>query len=107
MVADTSRNPNTADGSGNLAYSARCPAVRELVGTFGLTWLFACRGQIGERSLDLLPDPAERDPEDALAALQQVDDLVGRGAGVHARAVAHQRDLGQVARAMLAQVRDR
>src|SRR5690348_9922407 len=106
MVGDTSRNPNTTDGSGSLADSARCATACQLVAAVGLTWFFAHGGQVGERSLDLPPDPAERDPEDALATLQQVDDLVGRGAGVHARAVAHQRDLGQVARAVLAQVRD-
>src|SRR5882757_6421618 len=52
--------------------------------------------QLGQRTLDLTPDPTEGDPEDALAAGQQVDDLVRRGAHVHRGAVAHQRDLGQV-----------
>jgi hypothetical protein len=39
---------------------------------YGLTW------QSGEGALDLLPDPAECDAEDALAALEHVDDLVRR-----------------------------
>src|SRR5215472_10284372 len=54
-------------------------------------------GQVRERALDLLPDPPERDAEHALAALQQVDDFVSGSARVHARAVAHQRDLGNIA----------
>ena len=66
----------------------------------------ALTGQLGERTLDLAPDPADRDAEDALAALDQVDDLVGGGALVDAGAVAHQRDLGQVLDAALAQVAD-
>ena len=37
----------------------------------------ALAGQLGERALDLAPDAADRDAEDALAALEQVDDLVG------------------------------
>src|SRR5258707_11975356 len=87
-----------------LADSA-CPAAGELVGAGRTVGLFArVGGQVSQRALDLLPHPAERDPEHALAALQQVDDLVGRRAGVHTRAIAHQRDLGQVAGTMLAQV---
>jgi hypothetical protein len=42
-----------------------------------------------------------------LAALEQVDDLVGRGALVHARTVAHQRDLSEVLDAPLAERLDR
>src|SRR5258707_3045036 len=87
-----------------LADSAR-PAAGELVGAGRTAGLFArVGGQLSQRALDLLPHPAERDPEHALTALQQVDDLVGRRAGVHTRAIAHQRDLGQVAGTMLAQV---
>src|SRR5215469_3290956 len=40
-----------------------------------LVWQIAGR-KLGERAFDLLPDPAESDAEDALAALQQVDDFV-------------------------------
>src|SRR5215813_12310832 len=61
-------------------------------------------GQLGQGAFNLLPDPAERDPEHALAALQQVHDLVRGSALVHADAVAHQRDLSQVGRAALAQM---
>jgi hypothetical protein len=62
-------------------------------------------GELGQAPLHLLPDAAERDPEDPLAALEEVHHLVGRGALVHAHAVAHQRDLRQVPDAPVAQVR--
>src|SRR5699024_8244060 len=54
--------------------------------------------------LHLAPHAPDRDPEDALYALDQVDLFVGGGAFVHARAVAHQGDLGQVVDAALTQV---
>src|SRR5665648_682907 len=63
------------------------------------------RRQRGEGPLDLAPDPADRDAEDALAALHQVDDLIGGRALVDRRTVAHQGDLRQVLDAALAQVR--
>jgi hypothetical protein len=63
--------------------------------------------QFGQRAFDFLPDPAERDAEDALATLQQVDDLIRRGALVHADAVTHQSDLGQVGGPAVAQMLDR
>src|SRR5215469_14072886 len=95
-----------------LADSAR-PAAGELVrGRWLLTLresfaAGAVRRELGERALDLLPDLAKRDAEDALAALQQVHHLVARGARVHADAVAHQRDPGEVRGSVLAQERDR
>src|SRR5215207_4367748 len=61
---------------------------------------------LGQRALDLAPHPADRDAEDALAALDQVDDLVGRRALVDAGPVAHQGDLGQVVDPPLAEVAD-
>ena len=64
-------------------------------------------GQHGQVSLDLAPDPAERDAEHALTALEQVHHLVGGGALVDADPVAHQRHLGQVGGAAIAQVLDR
>src|SRR2546430_15983415 len=70
---------------------------------FPYTTLFRS-GQHGEVTLDLAPDPAERDAEHALTALQQVDHLVGGGALVDAAPVAHQRHLGQVGAAPVAQV---
>src|SRR5215831_16492733 len=48
------------------------------------------RRQLGERPVDLLPDPAERDPEHALPAGQQVHHLGRGGALVDADAVAHE-----------------
>jgi Kdo2-lipid IVA lauroyltransferase/acyltransferase len=89
---------------GGLPDSARA-AAGQFVGPGRMAGFFTrVGGQISQRALDLLPHPAERDPEHALAALQQVHDLVGRRAGVHARTIAHERDLGQVAGAMLAEV---
>src|SRR5580692_1934703 len=61
-------------------------------------------GQLGEFARDLLPHPAEGDAEDPLAARQEVVDLVRGGALVDADAVAHERDLGQVVGAAIAQV---
>src|SRR6185295_7648516 len=49
----------------------------------------ALAGQLRERPLDLAPDTTDRDAEDALPALQQVDDLVVAGALVDRGAVAH------------------
>ena len=77
------------------------PASRLGVGLGG-----ALGRQLGEGALDLRPDTADRDAEDALAALEQVDDLVVAGALVDRDAVAHQRDAGQVVGAALAQVLD-
>src|SRR5690625_1658427 len=68
--------------------------------------LGALGGQLGERALDLAPHPADGDAEHALATLDQVDDLVGARALVHARAVAHQGDPGEVVHATLVQVVD-
>ena len=58
-------------------------------------------GELGQGPLDLLPHPAHRDPEDPLAALDQVDDLVGAGALVDRGAVAHEGNSGQVLDAAL------
>src|SRR4051794_10572791 len=67
----------------------------------------ALAGQVGQRALDLAPDSADGDAEDALSALEQVDDLVVAGALIDRGAVAHQGDAGQVVGAALAQVLDR
>src|SRR5260370_1101395 len=64
-------------------------------------------GQLGQVARDLAPDPAESDDEPPLTALQQVDHLVGGRALVDADPVAHQRHLGQVGAAAVAQVLDR
>ena len=44
--------------------------------------------ELDELGLDLAQHLADRDAEDALAAAEEVDDLVARGAQVDARAVA-------------------
>ncbi len=63
--------------------------------------------QLDEGGLDLAEDLADGDAEDALAAADEVDDLVVGGAQVDARAVAHERGLGEVVDARLAQLVDR
>src|SRR5215469_781716 len=73
--------------------------LAELVGGLGR--------EIGERPVDLLPDPAERDPEHALPASQQVHHLGRGGALVDADAVAHEGEPGQVPGAAVPQVVDR
>ena len=60
-------------------------------------------GQLGEFSLDLAPDPADRDAEDALATGEKVDDLLCGGALVHGGTIAHQGDLGKVVDAAFTQ----
>src|SRR5579864_3478142 len=64
-------------------------------------------GQHRQVPLDLAPDTAECDAEHSLAALEQVHHLVRGGAFVDADPVAHQRHLGQVVAAVIAQVLDR
>ena len=53
-----------------------CGGGELVAGQLGLGLGGALGGQLGERALDLAPDPADGDAEDALAALEQVDDLV-------------------------------
>ena len=52
--------------------------------------------ELGQRALDLVPYASHGDAENALAALDEIDDLVGAGALVHGSAIAHQGDGGQV-----------
>src|SRR2546421_11548722 len=75
-----------------------CPLPPGLVG--GL------RRQLGQRPVDLLPDPAERDPEHPLPAGQQIHHLIGRGALVDADAVAHEGEPCQVLRATVTEMVD-
>src|SRR5262245_47792107 len=99
--------PRVADDREGLADVAGSATGGELVvGVVDLGYVGAFAGKLGEGALDLAPDTADGDAEDTLSALQQVDDLAGRAALVDARTVAHQRDLGQVVGAALAQMRD-
>src|SRR4029079_18375557 len=59
--------------------------------------------KIREAALDVGHYPAEGDPEDSLAAREQVDDLARRGQLVDSAAVGEQRDLREVGNAALAQ----
>lgn len=64
-------------------------------------------GELGQGALDLVPHASDGDAEDALPALDQVDDLVGAGALVDGGAVAHQGDGGQVLHTVLVKGVDR
>src|SRR5438309_10776175 len=77
-----------------------CPGGRTVAARYVLG------GKLGERALHLLPDAAERDSEHTLTALEQIDDLVRRGALVDADPIAHQGDLSQIVGSALAQVHD-
>src|SRR4051812_27368793 len=102
----TSSMPATTPRRGaRSAGGAGPPASRELVGRARARLVGGTlAGELGERALDLAPDSADGDPEDALPALEQVDDLVVARALVDGRAVAHQGDPGEVVGAALAQV---
>src|SRR5262249_3654510 len=64
-------------------------------------------GQARQRTLDLLEGTADRDAEDTLAALEQVDDLLRRTALVDGGAVGDERDAGQIGHATRAKGVDR
>src|SRR5690349_19652349 len=83
-------------GAGSASRTGAAASGELVTGVLGLVAGRALAGQVGERALDLAPDPADGDAEDALTALEQVDDLVGRTALVDAGAVTHQGDAGQV-----------
>ena len=63
-------------------------------------------GEFGEVAFHFLPHAAERNAEHALAALEEVDYFIWRGTFVHARAVAHQGNFGQITRSVITQVMD-
>src|SRR6478672_4897077 len=100
-------SPSLADRRGSADLAGGSPRGQLVAGAGLLVLRGALAGQLGERALDLLPDTADGDAEDALPALEQVDDLVVAGALVDRGAVAHQGDAGQVVGAALAQVLDR
>ena len=52
--------------------------------------------QIREGPFDLAPDATHGDPENSLAALEQVNDFVGRGAFVDGSTITHKGDRGEV-----------
>ena len=88
-----------------LADLAGRPALAQLVVGKGLVrGVFAGKGC--EASFNFAPYTADGDAEHPLAALDEIDDFIRRRALVDARAVAHERDLGEVFDAALPQVFD-
>src|SRR5262245_64847697 len=63
-------------GSASAAELGAATRGQLVVGAVRLRTARALAGQLGERALNLAPHAADRDAEHALAALQQVDDLV-------------------------------
>src|SRR5699024_3075498 len=104
--ADAQSLPHVIIGSSRLSARVfRATSCGQLIaGVLDVGIIGTLAGQLRERPLDLAPDTADRDPEYALAALQEVDHLVGRTTLVHAGTVAHQRDLGEVVGATRAQM---
>ena len=66
----------------------------------------ALAGEVGDRAGQLPHGAGDRDAEHPLAALQQIDDLLGGCALVDRGAVGEQGDVGQIANTPLAQVVD-
>src|SRR5450759_1828120 len=93
-------------GSADLAC---LPASGELVARMsgGGLFLSELTGKRGKHALDLAPDVTHGNAKNALTALHQVDDLLGRGALVHAGAIAHQGDPGEVLDTLLTKMADR
>src|ERR1019366_3371416 len=69
--------------------------------------LGALAGKGGKYALDLAPDATHGNAKNTLTALDQVDDLLSRGALVHAGSIAHQGDLGEVLDTTLTKMADR
>src|SRR6266540_5025852 len=102
-------SPAAGAASSGLSAGAADAAAGELIASARDPWGSVPRRlgrQFGQRPFDLAPDLAERNPEDSLTALEKIDHLIGRGALIHADAVAHQRHLGQVVSTAIAQVLD-
>src|SRR5690606_23046507 len=104
--------PGAPRCTGRLAGAALSAALRQLVPRIRLHGDAGLLGerlplQLAELALQFPPHASQRDPEHALAALQQVHDLVGGGAFVDADPVAHQRDVGEISGGALSEVLDR
>src|SRR5689334_1994089 len=91
--------------SANLAVAVLAPR-RELVlrAGDGLPAVGPLAGEVGDRAGELTHRTRDRDAEDALPALEQVDDLLGRGALVDGGAVGEQGDVRQILHTALTQV---
>src|ERR1700728_764357 len=97
----TRRTTKSRRAQGSCSAGLADPAAGQLIGRshggyLDLGRLGRLGRQLSQAALDFLPHSPERDAEYALAALEQVHDLVRRGAGIDADSVAHQGHLGQV-----------
>src|SRR5213079_3383788 len=72
--------PQKAGQASDRPVAAPGQLVRGVVPDERLPRVDALPVQLGQGALDIVPDDPHGDPEDALAALQQRVDLVGRGA---------------------------
>ena len=88
-LAPTAIGKNDVSGRGEL----RTTTLGELINERELG---ALERKLRERSLNLAPHAANRNAEDALASLEQIDDFVRRGALVHGCTIAHQRNRGKI-----------
>lgn len=61
--------------SAELLCSALCEFIH--LNDCGLVFGQSFARQFGQASFNFVPDTSDRDAEDALAALEQVDDLIG------------------------------
>src|SRR3954447_11893874 len=101
--------PSAAGGGGSRGSNggAGAAAAGELVvGGVDRAAVDALGGQLGELAGQLAQRAGDGDAEHALAAGEQVDDLLGGGALVDRGAVGEQRDVGEVLDPAVAQVVD-
>src|SRR3954469_6066066 len=97
----------TRFGSADLAVAVLAPRGELVLGAGDrLAPVGPLAGEVGDGSGELPHGARHRDAEDALAALEQVDDLLGGRALVDGGAVGEQRDVGEVLDSALAQMVD-
>src|SRR5699024_10299631 len=108
LTASPQARTRVSARSGQLGATPCAELVAGHLGDLGILVgvAHALARDLHEGAFDLAPDPPHGDAEDALTALDEVDDLVGRGALVDAGPVTHQGDLGEVLHPALTQVLD-
>src|SRR5690349_770611 len=92
-------------GSADLAVAALAPGGQLVLrGGDRLATVSPLAREVGDRAGQFPHSARHRDAEDALAALQQIDHLFGRGALVDRGAVGEERDVGEILDPALAQM---